>query len=445
MNSSYQGQNINYKNSINNTININSPNNNNLYYNFKADKNIISKSPDIKNLNNHFRYFSNNKSSKYQSFYKNLSIQIPSKIILISSNTSRNFPLSSSKVYSKPKLPRCRINKGKNMENSEKIGHYYLTIQNDGNNEKIKNKILLNNSSQKKIPKVSKDIIISLKNKGKKNKPTIHTSYAEDIFNINSINTFKKIIDNNINENEIIKENENNKVKEYLEEHPIKIFSGNLIDVKIEGNNNEITYDDKNTKRNNENNKGEIDKINNLKNKNQKQNNNPIIIKRKDCDSKLINNEAKKELEADHNKEKDENENKKIYEEKMNKKKDNMKKNCNKEDKKKLRRNKKIIKIEEDERKKMEIEENIKKEEIKKLKKEEEERKKRLKRKYTKKEKLKIILEERISMEKEEEKAQKKKKIEDKIIKEEDEEDELEEDEKQKNENKKENEDGLIF
>ena len=101
------------------------------------------------------------------------------------------------------------------------------------------------------MPNLSKDIIISLKNNDKKNKPTIHTRYHEDIFNINSMNTFENIIDNNINENEIIKENENNEVKEYVEENPIKIVSENLIDVKIEGDSNEITYDDKNKERNN--------------------------------------------------------------------------------------------------------------------------------------------------------------------------------------------------
>ena len=303
MNSSYQGQNINYKNYINNTININSPNNNNFYYNFKTDNNIISKSPDIKNLNNNFRYFSNNKSSKYQSFYKNLSIQIPSKIILIDGQTSRSFALSSSRVYSKPKLPRCKINKGKKLKNSENVGNYYLTLQNDKNKEQIKNKILLNSLSQKKIPKLSKDIIISLKNNVRKNKPTNPKRYAEVIFNINSMNTFEKIMDNNINQNEIIKENENNELKEYVEEHPIKIVSENLIDVKIEGDSNEITYDDKNKERNNDNNKGEINKINNLKDKNQQQNN-PIVVKRKDSDSNFNNNETKKELEADKKKKK---------------------------------------------------------------------------------------------------------------------------------------------
>ena len=437
MNSSYQGQNINYKNYINNTININSPKNNNFYYDFNPNNNMISKSPDVNNMNTNFKYFSNNKPTKCQSFYKNLSIQIPNKINLPNSQSSRSFISSSSRVYSKPKLPKCKINKRKNIEKQENLGNYNLVLKNDKNNEKIKNKSFRGNSSPR-IPKINNDFILDLNNNNEKNKSVNHESCPEDNHIINK-NNDEKIISNNINANQ-----NNNEKKENSEEGKIKIISENLIDVKIEGESNEITNDKKNREINNENIKEETDKNNNIKDTIQPQINKPIIVKRKDIDLNVNNNNIKKEIEDDinRNKEKVENKNHKINEDKTTK--DNLKSN-NQENKKKLRRNKKRIKIEEDERKKMEKEEKIKREELEKLKTKEEERKKILKKKFTKKEKIKMIQEERIMMEKEEIKAKRKKKeIEDKIIKEEDEEDELEEEEKFPNQKEEEKEEELI-
>jgi ADP-ribosylation factor GTPase-activating protein 1 len=160
MNHSYMGQNINYKNYINNTININSPNCNNIYYDFQTENNFKTKSPDI----NNFGYIANNGFSKYQTFYRDFNLKLPNKLIY-PSQTSRSFALSSNRVYSKPKLPKYKINKRKiqnNKEISEKYRNYF-TIKNTNithigvkTNEKIsisennKNKII-NNKNDFKI------------------------------------------------------------------------------------------------------------------------------------------------------------------------------------------------------------------------------------------------------------------------------------------------------
>ena len=146
MNNSYLGQNINYKNIINNTININSPNSSNFYYNFKTEN--ISKSPEV----NYRNFENNNKLTNYQSIYNNLNFEIPNKLII--PNTNRSFILSSKRVYSKPKVPKYKMNKSKmnTLDNYDSLNDNdnYYTLQNINNN-KIRNDFYLNNDDNNPI------------------------------------------------------------------------------------------------------------------------------------------------------------------------------------------------------------------------------------------------------------------------------------------------------
>ena len=201
INTSYPAQNINYKNYINNTININSPNNNNFYYNFKTENNIITKSPENSYINTNINYIANNNKnlSQYHSFYKKLNFGIQTKLIL-PTKASQSLILSTSRVYSKPKLPKCRINKRKINKDSDK--NKYLTLENLEKNEELEKKILLNDDIPQKKPLKKKYNIPNLKNNKKKKNQIKSATYVEDNFK-NFINNYYS------DENDKNKEEEN--------------------------------------------------------------------------------------------------------------------------------------------------------------------------------------------------------------------------------------------
>ena len=128
--------NFNYKNYINNSININNSNNNNFYIN--QSDNDIDKKYNVRNSahDNHI------------SFYNKFKLEIPNKY-KIPQIINSSYNLSTFRVYAKPKLPRCAINLKKSKKtlkssNFSGLDNYY-TIQNiNNNNISKKNKIMIN-------------------------------------------------------------------------------------------------------------------------------------------------------------------------------------------------------------------------------------------------------------------------------------------------------------
>ena len=423
-NYSYKGRNINYKDIMHNAKKISSPRNNNIYYNFRTEDDS-PKSPLINNNYKGIGYKSNNRQSKYQSFYHKYNFEIPNKLIL-PNQTDTTFVTHSNRVYSKPKVPKNKINNHKKKRarlnsqilNDLENNDYYFTIQNIDKNEGVRDKIWLKSHT----PRIF----------GKKN--DIHSPYLKKKINTprRKENSIKKEKDkkNEINTNKSNEESIINKIKELND----KIKNINIIS---NINNNEMNK--------NENNKKNNKVYTNGKTRNFKNNENQLINRNLNLEIKdeefILNNNQIKNIK---------NLNNKITEEKVSQKINNLHLNnldeisntnnikieVNNEDsignnsndnriqnndiKNKKRRNKKIKKREKEERLKMEIEEKYRLEE--------KETKKRNKKKFTKKELLKLIKEERLKMEKEDIRSKIEKENEDKVIKEEDEEDEQDDD-----------------
>ena len=455
MNYSYKGQNINYRNYISNTINANSPNNNNLSVNFKTENSERdSKSPLVgKDYLGGVGYNYNSKLSKYQSFYNKYNFEIPNKLVL-SNQGNKSLILPSERVYSKPKLPKYKVPESRNKKirlNSQILNDLdnknYLTIQNM-NSDKIRKKLWIKSSSPRLFGKegnsLSPDFIFdsnkntplrlddleqrnSIKENGKnnfifdKNKKYDEIKIKYDI-NENGENLVVKVEENN-NNGEInnekkengMNENENNcgNHHEFVngnESNDNFVINGNnsqnkFISVKRKENEsnttNKLKTEPLNKYLNNVFSEKPLDPINVMGNSNEIKMQENDEINSKDIINFLFSNE--------HNIKQVNDRNKKI--------------------KNRHKRNKKIVKREKEERLKMEKEEKIQKERENKQKMEEEERKNQFKKKFTKKERLKMIQEERLMMEQEEIKRKKEKENEDKVIKEEAEEDEQDDDE----------------
>ena len=145
--------NFNYKNYINNTININNSNNNNFYFN--QSENDIDKTYNIRNSANNSNI----------SFYNKFKFEIPKKYKILTPK-DKILNLSTYKTYLKPKLPKYEINL-KNTKNSFKNLNFqksnnYSNIQNT--NLKYKNKINISNNNIREKYNKKKPNILKPKN-----------------------------------------------------------------------------------------------------------------------------------------------------------------------------------------------------------------------------------------------------------------------------------------
>ena len=129
--------NFNYKNYINNSININNSNNNNFYFN--QSDNDIDKKYNVRN----------SAHDKYISFYNKFKLEIPKKY-QIPSIINSSYNLSTFRIYAKPKLPKCAINLKKSKKamkslNFKGLDNYY-TNQNEINTNSSKKNIIVVNT-----------------------------------------------------------------------------------------------------------------------------------------------------------------------------------------------------------------------------------------------------------------------------------------------------------
>ena len=175
--------NFNYKNYINNTININNSNNNNFYFN-QSESDIDKKFNARNSANN-----------SYVSFYNKNQFRIQRKNKYpVTMNSSLN--LSTYKIYFKPKLPKCSINlsKIKKNLNFSNLDNYY-TIPNMNNNSFSKN-----NTTQSKY----KDDINNIRKKYSQIKSKIAQKNKVKIkLNLNDINYFSDTLPKNKIKNEL--------------------------------------------------------------------------------------------------------------------------------------------------------------------------------------------------------------------------------------------------
>ena len=204
---------FNYKNYINNTININNSNNNNFYFN--QSESDIDKKYNMRNTSN----------SNYLTFYNKFKFEIPKKN-KIPSTVNSSFNLSTFIIYSKPRLPKCGMNL-KNIKNNTKSLNFsgyknYYTMQNVNNNNYNNSKI----TDNKKLTNIGNDrnnriginnTINNIRNKYSKIKSKI--SERKNLFELNylsddisKINGQHKQIkfSNIINSNDYLPNNYNN-------------------------------------------------------------------------------------------------------------------------------------------------------------------------------------------------------------------------------------------
>ena len=204
---------FNYKNYINNTININNSNNNNFYFN--QSESDIDKKYNMRNTSN----------SNYLTFYNKFKFEIPKKF-KIPSTVNSSFNLSTFIIYSKPRLPKCGMNL-KNIKNNTKSLNFsgyqnYYTMQNVNNNNYNNSKI----TDNKKLTNIGNDrnnriginnTINNIRNKYSKIKSKI--SERKNLFELNylsddisKINGQHKQIkfSNIINSNDYLPNNYNN-------------------------------------------------------------------------------------------------------------------------------------------------------------------------------------------------------------------------------------------
>ena len=222
--------NFNYKNYINNTININNSNNNNFYFN-QSESDIDKKFNARNSANN-----------SYVSFYNRNQFRIQRKNKYpVTMNSSLN--LSTYKIYFKPKLPKCSINlsKIKKNLNFSNLDNYY-TIQNMNNNSFSKN-----NTTQSKY----KDDINNIRKKYSQIKSKIAQKNKVKIkLNLNDINYFSDTLPKNKIKNELPEIN-NIDQKKYIssnnsdhnsleDQEKVQNLSIIEIDKDVESKNNEM-------------------------------------------------------------------------------------------------------------------------------------------------------------------------------------------------------------
>ena len=203
---------FNYKNYINNTININNSNSNNFYFN--QSESDIDKKYNMRNGSN----------NNYLSFYNKFKFEIPKKF-KIPSTINRSFNLSTFRIYSKPRLPKCVMNLKKNKNNIKSLNfsnlknHYTIqNVNNNYNNSRIKdNKKLINKSNDVNSRNGINNNINNIRNKYSKIKSKINQrknffdlNYLSD--NINNIKEEYKHIElsNFINSNNYLPNNNDN-------------------------------------------------------------------------------------------------------------------------------------------------------------------------------------------------------------------------------------------
>ena len=232
--------NFNYKNYINNTINISNSNNNNFYFN--QSETDIDNFKQRNSANKSYISFNNNKF-KFE-FPKKLQIQSPK-------NSSLN--LSTYRIYSKPKLPKCTINTNKNKKDIQSLnfdGFYNnYTMKNIKNNNILFKDFINGNNNFGNIRK-KYNKIKSIVDKERKLYQTNNFSDGKKKQNIKvkinskpnkknnkSLNSKKYDISNNCQDN-------NNALEELDEVENISIK-----DINKKENNNELKQEKKKNKK----------------------------------------------------------------------------------------------------------------------------------------------------------------------------------------------------
>ena len=230
--------NFNYKNYINNTININNSNNNNFYFN-QSESDIDKKYNFRNSANNSYMSFYNKKKFEIQKNYKN------------QNQINSSFNLSSNKIYSKPRIPKCGINHKKNKQNLKSLNlpnsDNYYTIQNMDDNALFEKKIMGNENDINNI-KEKYNLIKSKIDQGKKLNTKIKfndLNYFSDETTNNKISN-KLFLNNNNKSNENnISNNNNNNSSEASE----KVQNLSIIEIDKKTENNEIKQQKKRNKK----------------------------------------------------------------------------------------------------------------------------------------------------------------------------------------------------
>jgi len=305
---------FNYKNYINNTININNSNNNNFYFN--QSESDIDKKYNMRNTSN----------SNYLTFYNKFKFEIPKKF-KIPSTVNSSFNLSTFRIYSKPRLPKCGMNL-KNIKNNTKSLNFsgyqnYYTMQNVNNNNYNNSKI----TDNKKLINIRNDrnginnTINNIRNKYSKIKSKINERknlfelnyLSDDINKINDQhkqNKFSNVINsndylpnnNNLNESDKVQnlsildeiETKNNSTEKKLKSKKRKEYRKKYLERK-----NFEKEERKKMEKEEKRRKEELKKIMDEKNKNKKQNKKKLTKKER---LKLIEEERlsmqKEEMKA---------------------------------------------------------------------------------------------------------------------------------------------------
>ena len=207
---------FNYKNYINNTININNSNNNNFYFN--QSESDIDKKYNMRNTSN----------NNYLTFYNKFKFEIPKKF-KIPPTVNSSFNLSTFRIYSKPRLPKCAmdIKKIKNNTKSLNFSGYenYYTMQNVNNNNYNKSRITTDNkklinkrndiNSRNDINNIINNNIRNryskIKSKINQRKNLFEFNYlSDDINKINEQHKQIKLLSNLINSNDYLHNNNDN-------------------------------------------------------------------------------------------------------------------------------------------------------------------------------------------------------------------------------------------
>ena len=245
--------NFNYKNYINNTININNSNNNNFYFN--QSESDIDNRPNIRNSAN----------NSYISYYNKKQFET-SKKNKIQNNINKSFKISTYKVYFKPKLPKCDINLKKDKKNLKSLNflildNYYTmqNIDNIKNNALFQNKEISNRNNNQKIDNIRKkynQIKFKIDQENKLKSKLNDLNYFSDEASKNKISKklFQNYNSNNLNSNEcnISNNNENNENIINNSEDSEKVQNLSIIELEqnnINSNDNEKKREEKKIKK----------------------------------------------------------------------------------------------------------------------------------------------------------------------------------------------------
>ena len=190
--------NFNYKNYINNTININNSNNNNFYFN--QSESDIDKNYNIRNSAN----------NSHISFYNKFKFEIPKKFQRLTLK-DKFLNISTYKTYSKPILPKYGINlkKTKQSMNNSNFKNSNKSSNKMNNNLLLKNKIKLHNNNIEEKDNKNNQKILKTKNINTKLKDKY--PFSDKIPSIkykNKTSRNNNIITDNYN-NIILKDSEN--------------------------------------------------------------------------------------------------------------------------------------------------------------------------------------------------------------------------------------------